>query len=245
MKLRWWNRFTGSDRGKISTSDGLTIDADSFHYYKNTNILKARGNIIIYDKLKDIKIFSDKLTYLKNEEKIFTEKNSKAIHKNYEINAEKFLYNEVTNILKANNNIKSFDNLKNITLYSNSATYLLNENKIFTEGKSKLIEQDLIIKANKFFYDPTLNILKAERKVEIRDLSKDILISTDNITYFKNEDKIKTIGNTEAKIESKYDFSSSDVLFLRKTQELRSSSKTKIINENKEYYELDKFTYFI
>ena len=94
------NRFTGLNRGKISTSDGLTIDADSFDYYKNTNILKARGNIIIYDKLKDIKIFSDKLTYLKNEGKIFTEKNSKAIHKNYEISAEKFLYNEIKNIFR-------------------------------------------------------------------------------------------------------------------------------------------------
>ena len=239
------NRFSGLDRGKISTSDGLTINADSFDYYKNTNILKAKGNIIIYDELKDVRIYSEKLTYLKNEGKIFTENNSKAIHKNYEITAERFSYNEITNIIKADNNVKSFDNFKDIILYSESATYLLNENKIFTEKKSKLIDQDLIITANKFFYNQPSNILKAEQKVEIKDVTKDIFISSEEIIYFKDEDKIQTIGNTEAIIESKYDFSSSDVLFLRKSNELSSSSKTKIINESKESYELDKFMYQI
>ena len=83
------NRFTGLDRGKITTTDGLTINADNFDYYKNTNILKARGNIIIYDELKDVIIYSDKLTYLKNEGK-FLQKNSKVIHKNYKITAKNF-----------------------------------------------------------------------------------------------------------------------------------------------------------
>ncbi len=239
------NRFTGLNRGKISTSDGLIIKADNFDYYKNTNILKARGNIIIYDELKEVWIYSEKLTYLKNEGKIFTEKNSKAVHKNYEITANRFSYNEITNVIKADDNVKSFDNLKNIILYSESATYLINENKIFTENKSKLIDQGLIITANKFYYNQVLNILKAEQKVTIKDSLKDVLILSDDITYFKNDDKIKTIGSTKALIESKYNFLSSDVLFLRKTQELISSSKTQIINENKESYELDGFTYSI
>ena len=111
-------------------------------------------------------------------------------------------------------------------MYSERATYLINENKIFTENKSKLIDQDLIITANKFYYNKVLNILKAEQKVTIKDSLKDVLILSDDITYFKNDDKIKT-KSTKALIESKYDFLSSDVLFLRKTQELISSSRHK------------------
>ena len=239
------NRFTGLDRGEISTNDGLIINADNFDYYKNTNVLKARGNIVIYDKIKNVKIYSDKLTYLKNEGKIFTEKNSKALHNNYEIIAEKFTYNEITNTIKADNNVKSIDTINGTILYSDSATYLLNENKFFTGNGSKLIDNDLIITANKFYYNQIENIFKAEQQVEIKDITKDVLIFADDITYFQNEDKIVTVGETKAIIESKYDFASSDVLFLRNNQELRSSSKTKIINENKVSYDLDKFTYFI
>ncbi len=103
------NRFTGYDRGEITTSDGLLINADSFDYFKNTNILKAKGNIVIYDKRKDVKIYSDNLTYLKNEGKILTDKNSKAVHKNYIIKAEKFLYDENQNKIVANKKVISED----------------------------------------------------------------------------------------------------------------------------------------
>ena len=96
-----------------------------------------------------------------------------------------------------------------------------------------MIDKDLTITANNFNFNQTTNILRAKQKVEIRDLSKDILIFSDDITYYKNEDKILTKGKTEAIIESKYDILSSDVLYLRKKQEFKSSSKTILINKKK------------
>ena len=49
-------------------------------YDKNSNIVEANGNIKFFDKVNNYEIYSDKATYLKNEEKIFTEGNSKAIN---------------------------------------------------------------------------------------------------------------------------------------------------------------------
>ena len=44
---------------------------------KNSNIVGANGNVQFYDKVNNYEIYSDKATYLKNEEKVFTEGNSK------------------------------------------------------------------------------------------------------------------------------------------------------------------------
>jgi len=73
------NRFLGKKRGTATTNDGILINADEFDYNKIKNILKIKGNIEFIDTEKKIKIYSDNATYLKQEEKIFTEGNSKGI----------------------------------------------------------------------------------------------------------------------------------------------------------------------
>ena len=50
-------------------------------------------------------IYSEKLTYLKMREK-FLLKNSKAVHKSWN-NCNRFSYNEITNVIKADDNVKS------------------------------------------------------------------------------------------------------------------------------------------
>ena len=51
--------------------------------------------------MKKIQYFSDKVTYLKNEEIIFTEGNSKAIDKKYTITGSNFKFDKLQNILNA------------------------------------------------------------------------------------------------------------------------------------------------
>jgi LPS-assembly protein len=179
------NKFKGLKRGTVTTDDGIIITADTFDYDKVSNILNAKGDVKIDDTLKDIIIYSDNITYLKNEDKVFTKNNSKAV------------------------------------------------------------DGEFIITADTFDYDKVSNILNAKGDVKIDDTLKDIIIYSDNITYLKNEDKVFTKGKTEALIESKYNFMSSDVLFLRDKKELSSSSKTRIINEKIKSYELDEFVYYI
>ena len=95
------NKFRGLKRGTITTDNGISLDADRFEYDKNLNILKAFGNVIINDEINEVKIESDDIVYLRNDEKIFTNTKSKAISNSTVINANSFNYNKKLNILNA------------------------------------------------------------------------------------------------------------------------------------------------
>ena len=180
------NRFLGKKRGTATTNDGVLINADEFDYDKIKNILKIDGNIEFIDTKKKIKIYSDSGTYLKQEEKIFTEANSKAIDK---------------------------------------------------DGTT--------ITAHSFNYDKNLNIIIATGNVKIIDTKKDYIIFANKITYFRNQEKIITEGKTEAIIESKYVFKSKNVLLLKNKMELSSSNYSTIKDDEQTVYELEKFKYLI
>ena len=216
------NRFKGVKRGVITTDDGLIIDANTFDYNKINNILKANGDVKINDTKNGVIIYSDEVTYLKDEEKVFTKNGSEATNKNFIITADKFYYDKLSNILKANDDVKFNDTKKDIIIYTEDATYLINEEKVFTKNGSQATDNELIITADKFYYDRLSNILKANDDVKIDDTIKDILVYSDEITYFKGQNKVLTKGNTKAIIESKYDFTSSNVLLLRNEGKLSS-----------------------
>ena len=74
------NQINGYKGGTATSEDGSTITAENFFYNKLTNILETSGNVKYLDKIKNIIITSDKAIYLKNEEKIFTIGNSKAVN---------------------------------------------------------------------------------------------------------------------------------------------------------------------
>ena len=58
------NKFIGKKGGTAKSNDGKTIKAENFLYDKNKNILIAIGNVEINDKIDDVTIYSDKITYL-------------------------------------------------------------------------------------------------------------------------------------------------------------------------------------
>ena len=53
------NKFIGSKRGIITSSDGIVIDADRFEYDKIKNILKADGKVKITDKINQYTILTE------------------------------------------------------------------------------------------------------------------------------------------------------------------------------------------
>ena len=162
------------------------------------------------------------------------------------INADKFDYDKITNILKVNGDIEFIDSKKQIKIYSDSGTYLKQEEKIFTEGNSKAIDKDgTTITAHKFNYDKNLNIVIATGNVKIVDTKRDYIIFAKKITYFRNEEKIITEGKTKAIIESKYIFNSKNVLFLKNEMQLSSSNYSTIKDGTQTVYELEKFKYLV
>ena len=86
-------------------------------------------------------IFTDKAAYLKNDEIVFTEGNSKAINENNTITASNFKFNKIQNILNAEKNVKLIDKKDDFTIFTDKATYLKND-EIVPEGKTNAIVED-------------------------------------------------------------------------------------------------------
>ena len=104
--LKNGNQINGYKGGVVTTEKGEVIKAENFFYNKISNILKAKGNVI-YTSLKyNSTIISDDITYFKNEEKIVTKGNSKAIDNKNIITANEFNYDKVKNIINAKKMLK-------------------------------------------------------------------------------------------------------------------------------------------
>ena len=133
------NKFNGYKRGVIKTDDGVIINADQFEYIKDLNILNASGKVEILDPINNFSIYTDKVTYKKKEEIIFTKNKSKAISLNDEITiiASEFIYNRNLNILNAKENVTIEDKIQDYVINSNTIEYLKDEEKIFSKGKTQ------------------------------------------------------------------------------------------------------------
>ncbi|MDA7719089.1 organic solvent tolerance protein [Candidatus Pelagibacter sp.] len=161
------------------------------------------------------------------------------------ITAENFYYNKITNILETTGDVKYFDKIKNIIITADKAIYLKNEEKVFTTGNSKVVNENNTITAASLEYDKINNIFKAKKDAIVNDLKKDTTIYADKITYLKNKEKVFTEGKTEALIEKKYKFNSENVSYFRNIGDLFSQNKSSIEDDNGNIYKLDSFSYNI
>ena len=159
--------------------------------------------------------------------------------------ADNFKYNKSLNILYADGNVKINDITNNVKIFTNDIVYNKNDEIIFTESKTRATDGITTIIGNKFIYKKKLNIINAQGNVEINDTQKDYIIKAENITYQKNLEKIFTEGITEAFIQSKYKFVSTNVLLLKNEMKLISNNKSTIKDDNSTFYQLDKFSYLI
>ena len=83
--------FTNGNSKAISEKNSIT--ASNLEYDKIQNIFKAEKNAVIKDFEKDTIINADRITYLKNEEKIFTEGETEAfVEKKYIFNSKNVYY---------------------------------------------------------------------------------------------------------------------------------------------------------
>src|SRR6056300_261405 len=142
------------------------------------------------------------------------------------ITAENFFYNKFTNILETTGNVKY-------------------EEKIFTIGNSRAVNESNTITASNLEYDKIKNIFEAKKNAVVNDFEKDTTIYADEISYFKNEEEIFTKGKTKALIEKKYEFNSENVSFYRNLGDLISQTKSSVEDDNGNIYKLKNFTYNI
>ena len=228
--------YNGYKRGTITTDDGLSIDADRFNYDKTLNILNTYGDVLIYDKVKNSSIFSQKATYLKNEEKIFTEGNSKASDKNgITITADQLKYDKIQNIVNAYGNVIITNPLKDYTIYTEEATYLKNEEKIFSRGITKaIVKSKNIIDSKDVVYLVNDNDLSSEKDTIINDQKANLYYLERFNFNINNEilkgDNVKVITNFNLEQSDQMYFSNAiinfkDKSFIAGNTEIRADKK--------------------
>jgi len=161
------------------------------------------------------------------------------------IAAENFFFNKLTNILEVNGNVKYLDITNDIIITSDKAVYLKNEEKVYTTGNSKAINENNTITASSLEYDKIKNIFKAKKNAVANDFEKETTIYADEITYLKDEEKVFTKGKTKALIENKYKFNSEDVSYYRNLGDLNSQKESSIEDDNGNIYKVKNFKYNI
>mgnify|MGYP001422229412 FL=1 len=136
---------------------------------------------------------------------------------------------------KANSNEQFSFDVTNVEILQNG--------KIF-RGLNKGVatsNNGIVISADSFEYNKETNILIAKDNVKMEDTIENYTIFSDQVTYFKNDEKILTKGKTKSLINNKYEILSKNVLFLINKNLLSSKEKTTIKDKNSNFYQLDEF----
>jgi len=127
--------------GKAVIDNSTEIIADKFEYNKTTKILSAEGNAQGIDLLNKVIIKADKLFFNKITFVYTAKGNSKALDslKKISIEADELEYSKQDSKYTANKNVKVDDNLNNVFTEAEKIIYIRNQEKIFTEGKTRIV----------------------------------------------------------------------------------------------------------
>ena len=171
---------------KIISNDNLEITADKSTYYKNKSLLKLEGNISISDTLNDLKIFTNKIKYLKEKEIIIAEKEVRTeIKGNYFTDSEELVFDR--NKLEISSSGKTIlkDRFENIF---STEEFVLRINEDILSAKNLNLKDN---ENNNLFLEDAIVDLK---KNEI--IGKNINIDFDNSLFENNENEPRLKGNS-------------------------------------------------
>jgi LPS-assembly protein len=99
--------------------------------------------------------------------------------------------------------------------------------------------------SNSFEYLKKINLLKTSGDVQLFDFKNNITINAETIFYFKNEEKITTLGKTLIKVLDKYTIEGYNLTFLKNEMILFSNKSAVIKDKDLNKYQLEKFQYHI
>ena len=160
------------------------------------------------------------------------------------VNADEFIYKKNSNELKATGNVEVVDKLSTDRIFSDSITYLKNEEIIYSTGNSKALVNDLVINGDVLEYGKKNNVFKIKKNVKIEDTKNNNLLFSDHIVYDKNKETFFSKGSTKAIIDQRYNFYSSNLYYLRNELRVYSNDSSEI-KDKINHYKLSKFNYDI
>ena len=118
-------------------------------------------------------------------------------------------------------------------------------NKIIGKNRGNISTADGInIEADKFEFDKTQNILKAQGNIIIKDQPNNYNFSAKEILYSKNDERIEIKGKSEVIFNENYKFEIENATILRNEMIISSDVGGVILNSsNQTRYEIGKFNY--
>ena len=145
------------------------------------------------------------------------------------ITAKNFEYNKLLNILNISGNVVIEDTIKDFIIYSDKAIYLKNKEIIFTEGNSKAIDpKGVVINADNFTHNKNLNTLKANGKVKIKDITKNLELYSDSVIYFRDKEVFYSKGNSKAIDENGVIINAENFVYNKISNILEANKKVEI-----------------
>ena len=143
--------------------ENITINAVTFEFDKNKNILNAITNVQIVDKINDVLIFSENINYIIDKKIIFSAgPTSSTIKSSYKFDAEDIYFNK--NLNELNSELKASILVNNTNFYSfENFKFLINQeilkaNKIYLKENSKKTNEE----SDELFFDEGIFDLKNE-----------------------------------------------------------------------------------
>ena len=176
------NIFFGFGNVIAKNDQGLIIYSDYFEYNKNLNQIIAKTGVIIEDNLQDLKIFSEKVTYERNKEIIFSEGITKAkTLGKYDFKSKDVVYDKNKDVIRSQN-LSSIIDKDNRLVELGSFEYLINSETI--KGKDIHITDNVKKKfTDKYFFKEGVINLKSKEFLGSNtkiNIAKDIFDNTKN-----------------------------------------------------------------
>jgi LPS-assembly protein len=193
------NLFKAIKRGNATSVDGnITITADGFEYDRTKNILIAKGNVVLKDKIKKYLIESNYIIYYKNNEKIFSKDKTRAFFANkYEVFSSDVELDKITNIINTDKKTKIIDD--NYTEYETDLfNYSIDEN-IFKGKNVKITTDTNKNKIEKEFYNFKDGIFDLDNKEFV---ASDTKIFLKKNSFNKEENDPRIFGSSSKKIKN-------------------------------------------
>ncbi len=193
-----------SEKNSRFVNDELSINSSKMKYNKILNILNAEGNVEINDKIKNYKVFTDEINYLRNTEHILTKGKTEAV-----IGSK---YN----------------------FYSSDVELIRSEDVLSSKEKTKIVDKNSkLYEIDEFEYNIQSEILKAKNLFIVSNSSvplgkSDNLKFADGIFDLKNDSFLA--GQTEIQIKKdSFDNEENDP----RLKGISSNSKNNITTVNK------------
>ena len=185
------NLFIANGNVIVKDKDGLKITSNHLEYNKKFEVITIKDKAIIENKLEDIKIFSEKILYKRNNETFFSEGKTKAnILSNYNFESKDVNYDKRNQILSSNNLTKIKDNFNRLIKLDNF-NYSINEEVL--KGKNiNIIDDTEKVHSDKYNFTEGIINLKSN---EFLSTTTKIYVAKDVFDNTKNDPRLYGVSS--------------------------------------------------